>query len=70
MLACLLHITDMYNPSKRLKDWISVPKSNSCSLHITVLEISIKNGWVQIRTQRMDEVAEKNTCCSLALQGH
>ena len=53
-------ITDMYQPNpKRLRDWLSVPKSNGYeSLHITVL--GPKNKWVevQIRTERMDEIAE------------
>lgn len=53
-------ITDMYQPNpKRLRDWLSVPKSNGYeSLHITVL--GPENKWVevQIRTERMDEVAE------------
>ena len=54
-------ITDMYtsNP-KRMRDWLSVPKSNGYeSLHITVL--GPENKWVevQIRTERMDEVAER-----------
>ena len=53
-------ITDMYQPNpKRLRDWLSVPKSNGYeSLHITVL--GPENKWVevQIRTERMDEIAE------------
>ena len=53
-------ITDMYQPNpKRLRDWLSVPKSNGYeSLHITVL--GPENRWVevQIRTERMDEIAE------------
>ena len=53
-------ITDMYqsNP-KRMRDWLSVPKSNGYeSLHITVL--GPENKWVevQIRTERMDDIAE------------
>lgn len=54
-------VTDFYQPNpKRLRDWISIPKSNGYeSLHTTV--IGPENKWVevQIRTQRMDEVAEK-----------
>lgn len=53
-------VTDMYqsNP-KRLRDWISVPKSNGYEcLHITVLGPEQKWVEVQIRTERMDEVAE------------
>jgi GTP diphosphokinase / guanosine-3',5'-bis(diphosphate) 3'-diphosphatase len=53
-------ITDMYQPNpKRLRDWLSIPKSNGYeSLHITVL--GPENKWVevQIRTERMDDVAE------------
>lgn len=53
-------ITDMYRPNpKRLRDWLSIPKSNGYeSLHITVL--GPENKWVevQIRTERMDEIAE------------
>ena len=53
-------ITDMYQPTpKRLRDWLSVPKSNGYeSLHITVL--GPENKWVevQIRTERMDDIAE------------
>ena len=53
-------VTDMYQPNpKRLRDWLSVPKSNGYeSLHITVL--GPENKWVevQIRTERMDDIAE------------
>lgn len=53
-------ITDMYQPNpKRMRDWLSVPKSNGYeSLHTTVL--GPENKWVevQIRTERMDEIAE------------
>ncbi|MGI6231457.1 MAG: RelA/SpoT family protein [Prevotella sp.] len=53
-------ITDMYQPNpKRLRDWLSVPKSNGYeSLHITVLGPESKWVEVQIRTERMDEIAE------------
>ncbi len=54
-------VTDKYLPNpKRLRDWISVPKSNGYeSLQITVL--GPENRWVevQIRTERMDDIAEK-----------
>lgn len=53
-------ITDMYqsNP-KRMRDWLSVPKSNGYeSLHITVLGPKQKWVEVQIRTERMDDIAE------------
>jgi GTP pyrophosphokinase len=54
-------VTDHYTPNPdRLRDWISTPKANGYeSLHTTVMA---KNGqWVevQIRTRRMDEIAEK-----------
>jgi GTP pyrophosphokinase len=54
-------VTDYYTPNPdRLRDWISTPKSNGYeSLHTTVMS---KNGqWVevQIRSKRMDEIAEK-----------
>lgn len=54
-------VTDYYTPNPdRLRDWISTPKANGYeSLHTTVMA---KNGqWVevQIRTKRMDEIAEK-----------
>ncbi|MCC8173907.1 MAG: HD domain-containing protein [Odoribacter sp.] len=54
-------VTDKYTPNpQRLRDWITVPKSNGYeSLQITVLGPA--NRWVevQIRTERMDEIAEK-----------
>lgn len=64
-------ITDMYqsNP-KRLRDWLSVPKSNGYeSLHITVL--GPENKWVevQIRTERMDEIAEKGLAAHWRYKG-
>lgn len=56
-------ITNIYQPNpKRLRDWISAPKASGYeSLHTTVL--GPDNRWVevQIRTQRMDEEAEKGT---------
>ena len=53
-------ITDRYQPNpRRLRDWLSVPKSNGYeSLHITVLGPEQKWVEVQIRTERMDEIAE------------
>lgn len=53
-------VTDMYRPNpKRLRDWLSVPKSNGYeSLHITVMGPEGKWVEIQIRTERMDEIAE------------
>lgn len=53
-------VTDMYQPNpKRLRDWLSLPKSNGYeSLHITVLGPESKWVEVQIRTERMDDIAE------------
>jgi GTP pyrophosphokinase len=54
-------ITDEYNPSpERLRDWLSNPKSNGYeALHTTVMGPSGKWVEVQIRTKRMNEIAEK-----------
>ena len=53
-------VTDMYTANtKRLRDWISVPKSNGYeSLHVTVMGPEGKWVEVQIRTERMDTIAE------------
>ncbi len=54
-------VTDFYQPSPdRLRDWISTPRANGYeSLHTTVMSPSGKWVEVQIRSERMDEVAEK-----------
>jgi GTP diphosphokinase / guanosine-3',5'-bis(diphosphate) 3'-diphosphatase len=54
-------VTDIYRPNPdRLRDWISTPKANGYeSLHTTVMSKQGKWVEVQIRTKRMDEVAEK-----------
>lgn len=54
-------VTDKYTPNpRRLRDWISVPKSNGYeSLQTTVLGPNKRWVEVQIRTERMDEIAEK-----------
>lgn len=64
-------ITDMYQPNpKRLRDWLSVPKSNGYeSLHITVLGPESKWVEVQIRTERMDEIAEKGLAAHWRYKG-
>lgn len=64
-------VTDMYQPNPaRMKDWISIPKSNGYeSLHITVY--GPENRWVevQIRTRRMDEIAEKGLAAHWKYKG-
>jgi len=64
-------VTDMYMPNpKRLRDWLTVPKSNGYeSLHITVLGPEQKWVEVQIRTERMDEVAEKGLAAHWRYKG-
>ena len=64
-------ITSMYQPNpKRLRDWLSVPKSNGYeSLHITVLGPEQKWVEVQIRTERMDEVAERGVAAHWRYKG-
>ena len=64
-------VTDMYQPNpKRLRDWLSVPKSNGYeSLHITVLGPEQKWVEIQIRTERMDEVAERGVAAHWRYKG-
>ncbi len=65
-------VTDMYRPNpSRMRDWISIPKSNGYeSLHTTVLGADGKWVEVQIRTQRMDEVAERGLAAHWKYKGH
>jgi GTP diphosphokinase / guanosine-3',5'-bis(diphosphate) 3'-diphosphatase len=64
-------VTDLYQPNpSRLRDWISVPKSNGYeSLHTTV--IGPRGRWVevQIRSERMDEIAEKGLAAHFRYKG-
>jgi len=70
-------VTDHYRPNpSRLKDWVSTPKSNGYeSLHTTVMSTPFggdKEGrWVevQIRTKRMDEIAEKGVAAHFKYKG-
>ena len=64
-------IADMYQPNpKRLRDWLTIPKSNGYeSLHTTVLGPEQKWVEVQIRTLRMDEVAEKGLAAHWKYKG-
>ncbi len=63
-------VTDFYTPNPdRMRDWISIPKSNGYeSLHATVLAFG---KWVeiQIRTERMDEVAERGIAAHWRYKG-
>lgn len=64
-------IADMYRPNpERLKDWITIPKSNGYeSLHTTVM--GPENRWVeiQIRSQRMDAIAEQGVAAHWKYKG-
>lgn len=64
-------VTDMYQPNpKRLRDWLSIPKTNGYeSLHTTVLGPEGRWVEVQIRTVRMDEVAEKGLAAHWKYKG-
>lgn len=64
-------ITDMYQPNpKRLRDWLSIPKSNGYeSLHITVMGPEGKWVEVQIRTHRMDDIAERGLAAHWKYKG-
>ncbi|HNY14657.1 MAG TPA: TGS domain-containing protein, partial [Bacteroidales bacterium] len=64
-------VTDLYQPNpSRLRDWISVPKSNGYeSLHTTVVGPRGKWVEVQIRSSRMDEIAEKGLAAHFKYKG-
>ncbi len=64
-------VTDCYIPnSDRLRDWISIPKSNGYeSLHATVVTTTGRWVEVQIRTERMDEIAEKGMAAHWRYKG-
>ena len=65
------HVTSLYSPNpKRMRDWISIPKSNGYeSLHTTVVTDSGRWVEVQIRTERMDEVAERGIAAHWRYKG-
>ncbi len=64
-------VTDLYQPNpSRLRDWISVPKSNGYeSLHTTVIGPRGKWVEVQIRSEKMDEIAEKGMAAHFLYKG-
>lgn len=64
-------VTDLYQPNpSRMRDWISVPKSNGYeSLHTTVIGPRGKWVEVQIRSFRMDEIAEKGLAAHFKYKG-
>jgi guanosine-3',5'-bis(diphosphate) 3'-pyrophosphohydrolase len=64
-------VTDLFQPNpSRMRDWISVPKSNGYeSLHTTVIGPRGKWVEVQIRSSRMDEIAEKGIAAHYRYKG-
>ncbi len=65
------HVTSLYTPNpERMRDWISIPKSNGYeSLHTTVSAGGGRWVEVQIRTERMDEVAERGIAAHWRYKG-
>ena len=65
------HIASLYTPNpERMRDWISIPKSNGYeSLHTTVSAGGGRWVEVQIRTERMDEVAERGIAAHWRYKG-
>ena len=64
-------VTDMYQPNpNRLRDWLSIPKSNGYeSLHTTVMGPGGRWVEVQIRTERMDDIAERGLAAHWRYKG-
>ena len=64
-------VTDMYQPNpNRLRDWLSIPKSNGYeSLHTTVMGPEGRWVEVQIRTERMDDIAERGLAAHWRYKG-
>lgn len=64
-------ITDLYSPKpERIRDWVSVPKANGYeALHLTVMGPSGQWFEVQIRSRRMDEIAEKGLAAHWKYKG-
>jgi len=62
-------VTDIYTPNpRRLRDWITYPKTTGYeSLHTTVNRAGREMGGSTDSDQRMDDIAEKKYCCTLAI---